>query len=73
MLPAIFCFWWQLGSLGKKLFNQAIFGFFLMLILAFLPPNIFLDLVLFLFFGYINFNFTEFVGTGVQRWISIGV
>ena len=59
---------------AKNHLIRLIFGFFLMLILAFLPPNIFFRFsVISFLLGISTLILLKFVGTGsVQRWISIG-
>ena len=53
---------------------RLIFGIFLMLILAFLPHDIFFKLsVLSFVIGILSLIFVKFIGTGnVQRWITLG-
>ena len=53
---------------------RSIFGLFLMLIIAFLPPNFFYKLSVTAFLlGLLSLIFVKFFGVGsVQRWISIG-
>ena len=53
---------------------RLIFGIFLMLILAFLPHDIFLKLsVLSFIIGILSLILVKFIGTGnVQRWITLG-
>ena len=59
---------------AQKHLIRFIFGFLLMLLLAFLPPNIFFNLsVLSFLLGIFTLVLLKFIGTGnVQRWISIG-
>ena len=58
---------------AKNHLMRLIFGSFLMLILAFLPPNIFFKFsILSFFLGIITLVLVKFIGTGnVQRWITI--
>ena len=53
---------------------RLIFGIFLMLILAFLPHDIFFKLsVLSFVIGILSLILVKFIGTGnVQRWITLG-
>ena len=59
---------------AQKHLIRFIFGFLLMLLLAFLPPNIFFNLsVVSFLLGIFTLVLLKFIGTGnVQRWISIG-
>ena len=59
---------------AKNHLIRLIFGIFLMLILAFLPHNIFFKLsVLSFFIGILSLILVKFIGTGnVQRWITLG-
>ncbi len=58
---------------AKNHLMRLIFGSLLMLILAFLPPNIFFKFsILSFFLGIITLVLVKFIGTGnVQRWITI--
>ena len=59
---------------AQKHLIRFIIGFLLMLLLAFLPPNIFFNLsVVSFLLGIFTLVLLKFIGTGnVQRWISIG-
>ena len=59
---------------AKNHLIRLIFGIFLMLILAFLPHNIFFKLsVLSFIIGILSLILVKFIGTGnVQRWITFG-
>jgi rod shape determining protein RodA len=59
---------------AKNHLIRFIFGFFLMLILAFLPHDIFVKFsVLSFVIGILSLIFIKFFGTGnVQRWITLG-
>ena len=58
---------------AKNHLIRLIFGFFLMLILAFLPPNVFYKFSIISFcLGIISLILVKFIGSGnVQRWITI--
>ena len=59
---------------AKNHLIRLIFGFIIMLILAFLPHNIFFKLsVISFIIGILSLILVKFIGTGnVQRWISLG-
>ncbi len=58
---------------AKNHLLRLIFGFFLMLILAFLPPNVFYKFSIISFcLGIVALILVKFIGSGnVQRWITI--
>ena len=58
---------------AKNHLTRLIFGFFLMLILALVPPNFFFKFsVISFFLGILALILVKFIGTGnVQRWITI--
>ena len=58
---------------AKNHFLRLIFGFFLMLILAFLPPKLFYKFSIVSFcLGIVALMLVKFIGSGnVQRWITI--
>ena len=59
---------------AKNHLIRLIFGFFLMIILSFLPPKLFFKFsVISFFLGIISLILVKFIGSGnVQRWITLG-